>query len=170
VPALPAPARVTAQRIEIVSVDTDLVILRIVCSGGFYVRSLAYDLGQVLGIGAHLAALRRTEASGMTLAEAVPLTTIEHESEGADRARSALLPLARMLPEIPSITLTLDGVRRAASGCDLGPLDAGGAFADLGSGGERGERFRLLDPAGDLVGIAVRSSTPGLLHPAVILV
>jgi tRNA pseudouridine55 synthase len=168
--ALPAPARVTARSIELISIDSDLVFLRIVCSGGFYVRSLAYDLGQVLGVGAHLAALRRTEASGMTLAEAVPLATIEHEPDGVDRAREALLPLARMLPDIPSVTLTVDGVRRAASGCDLGPRDVGSAFAELGAEVERGDRFRLLDPGGELVGMAERSSTPGLLHPAVILV
>lgn len=167
-PVLPAPARVTAQSVEVVSTEADLVILRIVCSGGFYVRSLAHDLGQALGIGGHLTALCRTEAAGRTLAEAVPLAAIEQE--GRDRTLSALIPLPRMLPRLPSLALTADGARRAASGCHLSSHDVLGPFPDPGEGSGRAVRFRLFDPAGNLLGIAERSSTPELLHPAVILV
>ncbi|MFP5298852.1 MAG: tRNA pseudouridine(55) synthase TruB, partial [Actinomycetota bacterium] len=56
--------------------------LDVTCSGGTYIRTLAHDLGQVLGCGAHLRSLRRTEAAGFMLSEAVPLDAV-----GADTLR-----------------------------------------------------------------------------------
>ena len=169
-PALPDPVSVSATHIEIVEWDADTISLRIACSGGFYVRSLAHDLGQALGVGAHLMALRRTEASGHTLAEAISLASIEQDAEGADRARAALIPLPRMLPALRTIALTADGVRRAASGCNIGPRDVEGAIGyQLREDGQI-DHVQLLDPAGHLVGIAEPASTPGLLHPVVVLV
>ena len=61
--------------------------LRVVCSSGFYVRTLAHELGRRLGCGAHSAALRRTRAGTFTLADAVPLDVIERA--GARRASEA---------------------------------------------------------------------------------
>ncbi len=67
--------------------------LRVDCSAGFYVRSLAHDLGERLGTGAHLAALRRTRSGDFTLADAVPLDAAERRagappSSRLDSARS----------------------------------------------------------------------------------
>jgi tRNA pseudouridine55 synthase len=169
-PALPDPVVVSATHIEIVEADADLVSLRIACSGGFYVRSLAHDLGRALGVGAHLTALRRTEASGRTLAEAISLASIEQDAEGVDRARAALIPLASMLPALRTIALTADGVRRAASGSNIGPRDVDGPFVPPVRADGQIDRVQLLDPAGNLVGIAEPASMPGLLHPVVVLV
>ena len=51
------------------------------CSAGTYIRSLAHDLGQILGCGAHLAALRRTSVGPYALDEAVPLACLEEAAE-----------------------------------------------------------------------------------------
>jgi hypothetical protein len=66
---------------------------------------------------------------------------------------------------MPAVTLTAAGVRRAVHGRDLG-------IDDLAAAPSPCERsfVRLLDPGGDLVGIAEPARVPGLLHPAVILV
>ena len=165
-PSLPAPVAVTVTALDVLDVQGDLIRVAIACSSGFYVRSLAHDLGVALGIGAHLAALRRTAASGRTLDDAVLLGPIEGPA-GADIARRALIPLAEVLPELPRLTLTADGVRRAVSGCDIGSRDLA-----TGSGGMNPEAFpprvRLLNDARDLVGIA--DLTPSrLLHPIVVL-
>jgi tRNA pseudouridine55 synthase len=158
---------VTVTDLKVVDVANDRIRVAISCSSGFYVRSLAHDLGVALGVGAHLAALRRTEASGRTLDDSVELSAIEELPEGASRALRSLVPLAEVLPELPSLTLTPDGVRRAASGCDIG----GG---DLSSESRQEpfapwpRRVRLLNDSRDLVGIA--DLTPaGLLHPVVVL-
>jgi tRNA pseudouridine55 synthase len=158
---------VTVEDLQLLSVDDGVVRIAVACSSGFYVRSLAHDLGTALHVGAHLAALRRTQASGRTLAEAVPLANIEEPTTGLSCARMALIPLAEVLPDLPRLTLTPDGVRRAASGCDVGGRD----FVDRPPPGEATNcpaRVRLLDSSQNLVGIA--DATPaGLLHPVVVL-
>jgi tRNA pseudouridine55 synthase len=166
-PALPAPVSVTVSKLDIVDVENELVRVSIACSTGFYVRSLAHDVGLALGVGGHLAALRRTEASGRTLSDSVLLSAMEEGPNGAERAREALIPLAEVLPGLPGLTLTPAGVRRAVTGCDLAfrdlvPETSGQVAATLPP------RARLLDGAKSLVGIA--DLTPaGLLHPVVIL-
>lgn len=166
VPTLPAPVPVTVTKLDIVDVENDLIRVSIACSTGFYVRSLAHDVGLALTVGGHLAALRRTEASGRTLSDSVPLSAMEGP-EGAERARQALIPLADVLPGLPGLTLTPAGVRRAVTGCDI-------AFRDLmpdASGQPSATlppRARLLSDANSLVGIADLTRA-GLLHPVVIL-
>jgi tRNA pseudouridine55 synthase len=170
---LPAPASVTAQAIEILRYEGDLVTLRVDCSAGFYVRSLAHDLGDRLGTGAHLSALRRTRSGTLTVGQALDLDTAERDPQ---RAAEAIVPLADMLPELTSVVLNPEGVRRAVHGRELGPADWTGnptGFGIRGSGLTVEESYRplirLLDLAGELVGIAVQASTPGLLHPSVVL-
>jgi tRNA pseudouridine55 synthase len=161
-PALPvpAPSTVTARRIEIVSVDGDTVALRVDCSAGFYVRSLAHDLGQRLGVGAHLAALRRTRTSGFGLDRALPLHTAERDPAAAE---SALVPLSGVLCSWPSVILTADGVARVGRGQDVRPIDHEPPAL-------RSEPFvRLVNERGDLLAIA-EPTTGGLLHPSIVLV
>jgi tRNA pseudouridine55 synthase len=159
--SLPAAVRVATRAIEVVSVLDDIVLLRIECSAGFYVRSLAHDLGARLGIGAHLAGLRRTRSADFSLDRAVPLETIER-----DRARTieAIVPPSQMLARMSAIVLTTEGVRRAGHGRDLGPPH----FVDRPEAGVHAW-LRLLDSSGELIGLAEPARTPGLLHPSVIL-
>jgi tRNA pseudouridine55 synthase len=161
VPALPAPARVTVHRLEIVACDAGSVTLTLDCSAGFYVRSLAHDLGERLGVGAHLAALRRTRVGDFSTDGAMSLDAVEGNPA---QAAAAVVPMAAMLAKLPGFTLTPDGVRRAMNGCELGPAD--GAQSPL-LGPE--SPVRLLDQAGALVGIARTASRPGFLHPSVIV-
>jgi len=169
--ALPTPVSVTTHSLVLVSVEGDRVTLNVSCSAGFYVRALAHDLGVRLGIGAHLLALRRTRSGDATLDLALQLDAIEREPALAIRA---IVPLSRMLPGLSSVTLTSDGVRRAAHGRDLGPADTEEGIGSLFPGGSPEKTpdpfFRLLDPAGDLVAIGTPAGVPGLLHPAVVLV
>jgi len=176
-PALPAPVTVTAYAIEIVSLDDDRVTISVECSAGFYVRSLAHDLGERLGVGAHLARLRRTRTGDFTLERAIDLETAERDPE---RAAAAMVPLADILPRFAPVTLTPAGVRRAINGCQLGPADIQSGFGIRDSGlvgaGESqipnpdSRPYRLLDPTGQLVGIARPSSIHGVLHPSVVLI
>jgi tRNA pseudouridine55 synthase len=174
---LPAPAPVTAYAIDIVSCDGDSVALRIDCSAGFYVRALAHDLGTRLGTGAHLSALRRTRSGDCALVDAIALATAEQHR---DRAVGSVIAMSRMLPALTAVTLTADGVQRAVHGRDLGPSDVlggiGAASSNVFSADRPGSNagamrpaIRLLDPAGELVGIAERVAASGLLHPSVVL-
>ena len=166
--ALPAPSTVTVHRLDIVSVEPDGVTLRIDCSAGFYVRALAHDLGDRLGVGAHLAALRRTRSGDCRIEDAVPLAVAEADPR---QAIDRVVPLARMLPQLAPVVLTPEGVRRAACGRDLGPAEfeeGGRPLSDLEQGAVPSV-IRLLDSEGRLVGIAEPATARGLLHPSVVL-
>ena len=166
----PAIAKVTVQRLDVVDLHGQHLTLRVECSSGFYVRSLAHDLGEQLGVGAHLAGLRRTRSGDCTLDDSIALDAAERDPAATiDR----LIPLARMLPSLRAVALSPEGVRRACHGHDLGPADTekgvGRLFQDAASKSPPDPFFvRLFDPAGDLIGIA-EPATSGLLHPFVVL-
>jgi tRNA pseudouridine55 synthase len=174
---LPDPVSVTTYAVEVIGVDGDRVTLRVDCSAGFYIRSLAHDLGERLGVGGHLVALRRTRSGTLTLADAVGLDAVEREPE---LAAGRVIPLASMLPGLAPVVLTTDGVRKAIHGRELGPGDCVSGFATgdwaLARRSEsrtttpESRLYRLLDPAGQLVAIARPATAAGLLHPSVVLV
>jgi tRNA pseudouridine55 synthase len=172
--ALPSPVQVTGHRIDLLTIDNLDVSLRVDCSAGFYIRSLAQDLGERLGTGGYLKALRRTRSGDFGLDRALPLDAAERES---GRAAAAVLPMSDGLPRFPQCTLTAEGVRRATRGRELGPAELASQVSHVGQMGRVGsvgpaepvEYVRLLDPNGQLVGIGAPARTPGLLHPLVVL-
>ncbi|MGB8148513.1 MAG: tRNA pseudouridine(55) synthase TruB, partial [Azonexus sp.] len=72
-----APRAVTIHAIDCLVIAGDMLTLRVACSKGTYIRVLAADIGQALGCGAHLAALRRTAVGDLDLAGAVTLAELE---------------------------------------------------------------------------------------------
>jgi len=157
----PAAARVTVHHLAIENSSEGLVVVRVRASAGFYVRSLAHDLGQKLGCGAHLETLRRIRAGSFAERDAVVLSTLE--SEGVEGARR-VVPLEQLLPEIPSVILSDRDRERVAHGGDVhaeaDPRPAVGAAIT---------RRRLLDGTGRLVAVA-ELRPGGLLHPTIVLV
>ena len=166
-PPLPlAPVGVTVRHLEIVDFAGECLTLRVECSAGFYVRSLAHDIGERLGIGAHLARLRRTRSGDASLADALPLEAVE---QGGQAVLDTLIPLEKMLPGLMALTLTPEGADRAQHGRDLLQAHFAKAGVDLLSS-QAGGLFRLFDPGGQLLGIAEAPEVPGPLHPFVVLV
>jgi len=164
------PATVTAHAIDVTAVRGDRVSVRIHCSAGFYVRSLAHDLGQRLGIGAHLASLRRTRSGDCVLADALGLDAAEADPEAA---RGAVVPLDRMLPGVPAVVLTEDGVLRVRHGRDVRPFDIAEPTARRDNDADALPvcgAVRLLDAGGRLLAIADKKDAPASLHPSIVLV
>lgn len=171
------PVEVTVRELELLSFDPvsdvgrrasdvedrGLVRLRVAASAGFYVRSLAHDIGQLLGCGAHLEALRRTRAGQFRLADAVTLDALK---AGGAAVEGRLLGLNALLPGMPAVTLTDEGQRRALNGNTLSPahLRPDGPFDGPGPG----SKIRVLDPFGTLVSVA-ELRPDGLLHPLLVL-
>jgi tRNA pseudouridine55 synthase len=177
-PALPAAVSVTTHGLEILAIEAETVTLRVHCSAGFYIRSLAHDLGERLGVGAHLSALRRTRSGDFGLDEAIDLEAAERDPAGAV---SAMRPLAGMLPRLTAVVLNAEGVNRAVHGRDLGPGDfapqslalSPQPYVDLAQAA--GDLLcpplvKLLDRGGELIAIAQPTGLGGLLHPSVVLV
>jgi tRNA pseudouridine55 synthase len=132
---------------------------RVVCSAGTYVRSLAESVGEALGTGAHLAALRRTRAGEFGLRDAVTLEGLERLVGGGGEF---LVPLEAALPHMPAAHLTADGARRARHGAAV-PAPGGGA------GLEDGRHVRVHDEAGALIAVGVYDADAGLVRPRVTL-
>src|SRR3984885_2434552 len=85
-------------------VSGSLAKVSIECASGTYVRSLAHDMGATLGCGAHLAEIVRTAVGEFTLDHAVKLEDLERAGAEGDFTRY-VIPLERLLPELPSVTV-----------------------------------------------------------------
>lgn len=117
--------RVTIHSIDIVGVQAGTVTLDVRCSKGTYIRTLAEDIGARLGVGASLAALRRTGSGGLTLDGSITLAALEALPE-AQRAQLLTSP-DRLLGDAPELHLDaseaarfLSGLRRRVSAPDAG--------------------------------------------------
>ena len=97
-------ARITIHNFELTSLTADTAAFTMHVSAGGYVRSVAHELGQMAGCGAHLATLRRTQAGPFTLAQAVTVDRLKQAASPAEI--EALLPHPRtLLPGMPSVTV-----------------------------------------------------------------
>lgn len=162
-----AATPVTVHALELVSRGRDTLELGVRCSAGTYVRALARDLGERLGVGAHLTALRRTRSGAFELSQAVP-------GDDLADAASRLVPLRGLLLELPAVRVGEAGRRLVGHGRELDEAAVEGGFPGTGA-----ERVRVLDEAGELLALAVpRGFEPverGLprsrtLHPDVVLI
>ena len=98
-----APRAVTIHAIDCLVFAGDMLTLRVACSKGTYIRVLAADIGQALGCGAHLAALRRTAVGDLDLAGAVTLAELEALDEAGRAGR--LQPVDALLQSLPIMTV-----------------------------------------------------------------
>ena len=109
-----APRQVQIHAIDMVSWQDAELVLDVRCSKGTYIRTLAEDIGEALGCGAHLSALRRTASGPLTLAGTVTLANLEAMDEPA---RQALLqPVDALLADWPTTTLDATEAGRFLTG------------------------------------------------------
>lgn len=138
------PRAVTIHGIDVLGFDGDRLSLRVACSKGTYIRVLAADIGEALGCGAHLAALRRTVVGSLNLARAVSLVELEAIDE-RERVKY-LQPVDALLHTLPIVTLEGEAAERFSHGnpVDL-PNGLGGkirVYAD-------GRLIGVGEPGGD---------------------
>jgi tRNA pseudouridine55 synthase len=161
-----AASPVTVGAVRLLAREGERLEIAVCCSAGTYVRALARDLGERLGTGAHLTALRRTRSGAFDLSQAVG---------GDDLAGAAdrLIPLAGLLLDLPAVRVAGAGRRLVGHGRDLGREDVVEGFPE-----QPVERVRVLDESGALVALAVpKGLGPGpsalprvpALHPDVVL-
>lgn len=103
--------------LQIVGYASPLLELRVRCTKGTYVRTLAEDIGEALGTGAHLAGLRRTASGGFRVSEAITLEALA-ELSGGERA-GRLLALPRLLEGLPRAEVDAPGEARLRNGQEL---------------------------------------------------
>ena len=122
------------------------VVIDVYCSSGTYVRSLANDIGEALGVGAHLVGLRRTKSGRFTLRDAVSLRRLREAFDSGTWAQF-LVPAAEALGDWKTITLDADGLELVRHGHRLpaDPGDTGWARAIS----EQGDLVALLEVVED---------------------
>jgi tRNA pseudouridine55 synthase len=135
------------------------VRVAIECSKGYYVRSLAHDLGAALGVGGHVSALVRTAVGRFTIEDAVPLAVAEAVLEAGESER-IVLAADSVLLELPAVILSERSLAALRHGQDLRP-----AIAAIQRVLGPGERARGYGPDGFLAGILRATEIPGQWHP-----
>ena len=118
-----APRMIQVYHLDVLEWAPPEVVVDVHCSSGTYVRSLANDLGNVLGCGAYLVGLRRTKSGRFSLRDAVPLRKLQ-EAFTAGNWYQYLIPAAEALGDWPSVDLDPDQVEAIRHGHRI-PADAG---------------------------------------------
>lgn len=154
-----APVRVSIYELTLLAAEGARARLRIRCSSGTYVRSIAHQLGLSLGCGAHIESLVRTQSGPFRIDQAYSLERLQTlKDEG--RLAEALIPASELLPEFPSVFVDDVSVTHIRQGRDFNVspfrVDAGAPHV------------KAIGPAGQLVAIG-RIVLPHVYHPMVVL-
>ena len=137
------PRAVTIHRLELLDWQPPFATLDVECSAGTYIRSLAHDLGQALGCGAHLAALQRRASGRFRVEDAVPWDEFRAAME-AGTWQQYLLPPDLALADAPAVHLSAEQAARVLHGNTIAAGDVAGDLA------------RAYDPAGRFVAVLER--------------
>ncbi len=151
------PVRVQIKEFEILDVEGAIACFRARVSSGTYMRSVAHELGERLGSGAHLAALRRTSLGEFTVAECRTLEQLQAAAE-ADEVDDLLIHPRRILPAFPSVTADDANANRIRHGQAVN-------LPEL----SRAPLVKVFAGQAQLIAIASRVAGT-LFHPKVVLV
>ena len=148
--------QVEVKEFEILGLDGERAQFRARVGSGTYLRSVAHDLGQQAGCGAHLESLRRTAVAEFSLAHA---HTLEEVEAGARRgsARDLCVPPREILPALPFVTANEETLARIRSGRSVN-------LPEL----SRAKQVKVVDGRRELVAIASRVAGT-LFHPKIVL-
>ena len=176
------PVELKAVEIEVYDFHVDEVSgceakVSIECAAGTYIRSLAHDMGAALGCGAHLAEIARTAVGEFTFDQAACLEDLERAAKAGDLARY-VIPLERLLPELPSVTILPLLEKRVRHGSkfnvQIAQIQPGrtsaaqGATSELNSGEWQPARLRVFSHEARLIAIA-EAVVPRTYQPVVVL-
>ena len=164
-----APVRVCIYRFEPIKPGGELLKdnldgtfdfeVRVACSSGTYVRTLAEDFGKQLNVGAHLAELRRTRVGDFLVEDAKTLEEVKVVMAEQAVGKILLKP-DTVLSRLPFVELNADEVRKVRHGRNI---------QVEGSEWSEGERVRMRDADSNLIAIAVFNAAQKSLHPSVVL-
>ena len=161
------PVEVEVYALELVSFDGILARFAVECSGGTYVRSLAHDIGQRIGCGAHLEGLRRTTVAEFTLDKSVTLEALE-EAVREQRVADCIVPLEALLPDCPELIVRGREEKNVRHGhkFELAQIERFGR----GTGREQAVSIlKIMDPDHRLIAVA-RHVSGSIYHPDLVLV
>ena len=133
--------------------------VRVHCSAGTYLRSIAHEAGQALGCGAFLKSLRRTASGDFKIESAQTLEALAGLAE-AGRLKEALIPAVKLLPEIPA---------EMVDSITAGQIRNGRDFRVSPFAARKNSRYvKAVDSEGELIAIG-EARLPLLYHPVLVL-
>jgi tRNA pseudouridine55 synthase len=150
------PVRVEIMEFEILAVEGDRATFRARVASGTYMRSVAHDMGQQLGCGAHLASLRRTAAAEFEIADACTLDQLQDAANNG-RLEDLFVHPRKLLPNLPSVTVDDATAARIKSGRSVN-------LPDL----SRAPQVKVFSGQKHLIAIATRIAGT-LFHPKIVL-
>jgi tRNA pseudouridine55 synthase len=150
------PVEIDVKELAIVALAGDLAEFRCRVSSGTYVRSIAHEMGQKLGCGAHLASLRRTAVAEFAIEDAWTLAQIRDAASQATVAELMVHP-RRVLPSLPSVTADAETVGKIRHGRTVNLADFSGS-----------KWVKVFAGQADLICLASRVAGC-LFHPKVVL-
>jgi len=166
------PVQVEIKELEILSVNKDRVQFRAQVASGTYMRSVAHDMGRILGCGAHLEVLRRTAVSEFRLAEACTLEVLAHAAGNSDVERTPssaggsvpsedldqyFVHARKLLPEFPSVAADETTAARIRAGRTVNLPEF-----------SRARQVKVFVGQSSLIAIATRVAGT-LFHPKIVL-
>lgn len=131
--------------------------LKVTCSAGTYIRTLAEDIGRKVDVGAHLAELRRTRAGKFGIEQSITLENLEQ----IDDKQSVLIPMEEAVSHLTAFTLNADRVSKTQSGMSTRVFDA--QFT-------AGQPIRMIDEDGTLIAIGSYDDAENSVRPKVVVV
>ena len=143
------PRPVTIHELTLLSREGDTLRLRVRCSKGTYIRTLCADIGEALGCGGCMQALRRTQAGEYTIAEAVPLQQLLESPE----PETYLRDVDTMFRGYPGVKLTVNQEKRCRNGNAFSVTLPGGTYRAYSQTGE----FLMLAKVEDGVMSTIKS-------------
>jgi len=170
------PVEVEIFEYKLVGMEATLARFSIECSSGTYIRSLAHEMGEKLGCGAHLAEIVRTAVGEFSLEQAIRLEELA-EAARAGRFGDRLIPLERLLPNFPRVNVLPIVERRVRHGTrfnvSLPHIQPGrfelppGATTQLDGGEPKPPRLRVFNQQDKLIAIA-EAVVPRTYQPIVV--
>jgi tRNA pseudouridine55 synthase len=135
---------------------------RVVCSAGTYIRALAEDFGKRLGVGAHVAELRRTRAGQFRIEDAVTLDRLAEAAQAGALEQILISPDAAV-SFLPALQLEAEAARRVVNGIDIEIED------DTVRHCANGQPVRMRSIDGELIAIGIYDSERMIVHPQVVV-
>lgn len=166
------PNKVFVHNFRLAAYEPPFLDFQVSCSSGTYIRSLAHDLGQALGCGAHLSQLVRTSVGIFKLEDGFPLEKIMRHSEQGE-IDQFLIPMEVLLPEFPKIVLKESGASLVKNGNLVFPenilkvLDQDSGLSAFLEGGEA--TLRLFSVEGKLLALGRRVPEKKGIHPFLVI-
>jgi tRNA pseudouridine55 synthase len=171
------PVEVEVNEFRLTSVEGSCARFAVECGSGTYIRSLAHDMGQLQGSGAHLAEITRTAVGEFTLDHAVSLADLIEDAK-AGKFDARVIRLENMLPDLPRATVLPIVEKRVRHGAKFNlpiaqiqpghSVAAQSAPAQLDSGEWQPSRLRVFNQHGHLIAIA-EPVVPRTYQPVVVL-